>query len=483
MVNKQLLNYIQKSLEGGSLVEQIREALDGQGWNSIEINEALLKAQENIQQKAVAPVASAAPPKKLKGDIKLKNLSASRILLYLGGLIIVLAGIIYIGINWSQWRSEAWILAIFLPMFICYMAGTRMFFSREYKNQGIVFVVVGSLLFPLFLSVAFKELELFIQPFNVNFNLIVSLLTFVLYLGFSFVFSFPIWAFLYQGAGLFLYYYSWKFLGVVETAWEPTFAWLFLIPGTAYLFFSLLYDRLKKKDEAYFSYILGTLVLIVSFGQLLFSKEYSPWLFILFGFAYFSFGAGLEMSKKKYFSAPYWIGAILIFFSFLHFGFEGTFLKGFFTGSAEYNQDIVGWSNVITGVVYLLIAWLVSKLKKFQMKEGAWYKEFFNPMGSLFFLGAIFYLGLHGKKLVYETLLLLSSLGFIFGSIPKRSRQFLYTGTLFLVIYIFSIGGEYFKDDAGWPIILFITGLISMGIGVVIERIRRIYFVASKIEQ
>ena len=77
-------------------------------------------------------------------------------------------------------------------------------------------------------------------------------------------------------------------------------------------------------------------------------------------------------------------------------------------------------------------------------------------------------------------MLLLASLGFIFGSIPKLTRQFLLIGTLFLVVYIFMIGGEYFQNEVGWPITLFVAGLISMGIGVAMERVRRKYFTVVK---
>ena len=81
-----------------------------------------------------------------------------------------------------------------------------------------------------------------------------------------------------------------------------------------------------------------------------------------------------------------------------------------------------------------------------------------------------------GKEPVYEPLLLFSSLGFIFGSIVNKSRQFLYLGTLFLIIYIFDIGAEYFESNVGWPITLFVAGLASMGIGFGIEKLRRKYF-------
>jgi hypothetical protein len=487
MANKQILDYVQKSLEGGYSIEQISTALTGQGWNPTEINEALLEAQEIIQQKSAAPVAPPAPPKKSEWNIELKSLSASQILLYLGGLIVVLAGIIYIGINWSQWGSAARIFAILLPMLICYGAGAPMFFSGEHKKQGIVFLVVGSLLFPFFLTILFKELQIFAQPFNDNFNLTVSLLSFILYLGSSFIFRFPVWSFLYQGTGLFVYYFFLTLIGVENVFEKATMAWLFLIPGTAYLFLSLFYDKNKQKDEGHYSYAIGALVLVLSFFRLFGEtfaqdKERLAWLLLFFGVAYFLLGIFYEKTNfKKYCQVPYLIGASIVFFSLLRLSIDGTLLKDFTGSTAIHDQDIIGWSNVIVGVIYLVFAYVVEKLKNLQLEEAPKYKEFFNLVGPFWVLGAIFYLGLDGKKPVYETLLLLSSLGFIFGSIPKLSRQYLYIGTLFVIIYIFDIGGEYFQNDVGWPIVLFVAGLISMGIGVAIEKVRRRYFAANKI--
>ena len=127
-------------------------------------------------------------------------------------------------------------------------------------------------------------------------------------------------------------------------------------------------------------------------------------------------------------------------------------------------------------MIYLIFAYIIEKLKNIGFKEALKQRNFFNIVGPLWVLGTIFYLGLGGKKPVYETLLLLSSLSFIFGSIPRLTRQYLYIGTIFLIIYIISIGGEYFQNEVGWPITLFIAGLTSMGISIFMEKIRRKYF-------
>jgi len=264
-------------------------------------------------------------------------------------------------------------------------------------------------------------------------------------------------------------------------------AWLFLIPGTAYLFLSLLYDKNEQKDEGHYSYTVGTLVLILSF-ILLFeetipnNKVHLAWPLLFFGVAYFLLGIFYEkINFKKYCQAPYFIGAGIIFFSLFRLAVYGTLLKDFIGSSANFDKSIIDWSNVIVGMIYLVLAYVIEKLKNIGLEEAPKYKELFNLVGPLWVLGAIFSLGLGGQKPAYETLLLASSLGFIFGSIPKLTKQYLFIGTLFLIIYIFSIGGEYFQNEAGWPITLFVAGLASMGIGIVMEKIRREYFVVTKV--
>ncbi|PKL36963.1 hypothetical protein CVV38_03710 [Candidatus Peregrinibacteria bacterium HGW-Peregrinibacteria-1] len=489
MVNKKISAYVQKSLAGGYNPEQISAALSDQGWSSTEINEALLKAQETIQQKSPESVAPPAPPKTSAYNIDIKSLSASQILLYLGALIVILAGIIYISINWSQWGSTARILAIALPLLTCYGAGISMFFGSQHKQQGGVFLVVGALLFPLFLSVLFKELEIFDKSFNDDFNLTISLLSFALYFASSFIFRLPIWSFLYLTVGMFVYYFTLKVIGIQSITEDPLMAWLLLIPSTAYLLSSWLYDKADHKDAGYHSYLVGALFILIPLVKLFleaitYNKSHFAWILLVLGIAYFIFGILYEKKEfKKYCRAPYLIGAVLIFLSLLRLAIDGTLLEGFTDSKYEKYDDgvnIIGWSNVIVGVIYLTIGHVAEKMGNFQLHEARKYKGFFNLVGPLWTLGAIYFLGLFGQKPAYETLLLIASLAFIFGSIPKMSRPYLITGTFFLIVYIFSIGGEYFQNQVGWPITLFLAGLASMGTSIAVEKIRRKYFTVTK---
>lgn len=489
MINNQILDYIQKSIEGGYEVDQIKAALLQNGWKIENIEEALTRAQEIINLKLSAPIAPIAPLASRQSEwaIELKSLSASQILLYLGGLIVILAGVTYVSINWSQWGVVARIFAILLPMLICYGVGTSMWVLNQHKKQGIIFLVVGSLLFPFFLFVLFKELELFAEPFNSNFNFTVSLSSFLLYLICNYFFRFPIWSFLYQGVGLFVFYYFLRLIGVESFSEDTSMAWLLLIPGTLYLFLSLFYENIKQKESAYYSQLIGALVIVISFLRLfekaiIYNKDYWSWILLTFGIFYFIIGVLFEKNNyKKYSHAPYFIGVAIIFLSFLRLGLTGSLLEDLIGTTTTNNQNIVGWSSIIVGLLYLVFAYIIEKLRNIGIEDALKYKNFFNFVGPSLVLSAIFYLGTDGNKYVYETMLLLASLGFIFGSIPKLTKQYLLVGTLFLIVYIFSIGGEYFQNEVGWPITLFVAGLASMGISILIEKVRRKYFVATKV--
>ncbi|MBT4349332.1 DUF2157 domain-containing protein [bacterium] len=530
----ELLTYTKRALSRNYSFEQISSILSQQGWKIEEIKQAVIEAQESNQMELTKPLIAPKAPDKSKPLIPVEHLSASRILLYLGGLIVVLAGAIFIGINWSQWNPLMRILAIFSPMFICYLVGIKIFFSKEDEAIRNVFLTVGSLLFPFFLLITFKELQIFDKPFNDAFNFTVYLFSFALYLIQSLLFRFPVFAILYQIMGFFTYYFFLKMIGIESIFIKNTMAWLLLIPGTAYLFLtSIPNDLIQKKSFN----IIGTLIIVFSFLRLfsnidgkesaiwilfLFgviysilglishygpykkysltphligssvialslinflaltyksNKEHLIWVILLFGILYFIWGMFLEFKKlKKISQAPYIIGAATIFLFLLRLGLDGTLLKTFSTNELQASREIIGWSNFIIGMVYLLIAYILEKIRHVEITTATKFAFLFNIFGPLWILTSLLYLGLDGNKIFYESLLLLASLAFIFISIPRSKKSFLLFGTVFLVTYIFMIGGEYFKNEVGWPITLFVAGLLSMGIGIAIEKVRQRYF-------
>jgi hypothetical protein len=480
MNNSHIVEYIEQNLIKGYSVEQIEQALLGQGWSAQDVSGALVKARENLAHNTSEPLVPPPPPKSSQINVDFKDLSVSQVLTYLGAIIVILAGLIYVGINWSEWNELARIFAVFLPMLVCFVAGATLFFNNEYKKQGIVFLVVSAVLFPLFLSVAFKEMHVFAEDYGKSFSLAVSLSSLILYIGFSILFRFPVWTFLYQGVGMVTYYFFLLYTGINDMFDWPVISWSFLILSTLYVYWAVWFDQKNRKEESEYSANIGLFVLVLSCWSIFVSSReyvYIPYILPMLGFGYFLFGVWLDRAglvRKSL--VVYLIGAGLIFLSLARLGVSGKIIEDILGNTDVSGQNMIGWSSIIVGMLYFIISWSATQLTRLYQINTRNLPAFFSFFGSFFVLGAIFFLGLDGKKFVYETLLLLSSLGFIFASIPARSQSFLYTGTGFLVMYIFSTGSEYFQNDVGWPIVLFVSGIVSMGIGVGMEKIRKVYF-------
>lgn len=459
-----LSKYLRNAIKSGKTKQQIQQEVDD-GFE--QLNTQLMNASKSFGNI----------------NIELKNLTASQILLAIGSLITVLGGIIYITINWQQWNFLARIFAILLPMLAVYIAGILMWLSKTYQKQAIAFIITGALLFPLFLVITFKELHILENAAPGAFGFTVSLLSLILYLAQSLYFNSPIWAFISPAAGLFVYYFGLDLLGVEKVFNGVSRAWAFLIPASAYLVLGAYYTKKNLVDRDKYPFMLGAIVAIFSVVSLLansLSKEETAWLLFLPSFVYFLAATFLEkMAQKANSRILYFISLFAIFLILVRLSITGDLLN-FIVNFKPVNELIIGGSILVSGLIYLFLDWGLNYLRKFGYEGAARFSEFFEAVGTLATLGGIFYMSTGGKKIFHETLVLLTSIGFIFGSIPKQSRPFLYIGTLFLIVYIFDIGNEYFQNQVGWPITLFVAGIISMGIGFGIEKVKRKYFTGLK---
>jgi len=498
MANSSAVEYIKTALEHGNSKEEITQALLAQNWSQIDIDAAFSHVETALAQ--VNNVLPAPPaPKKSEWDIDLKSLSASQILLYLGGLIVVLAAVFFVGSFWSIWSPIARVLAIFVPTIICLMVGAVLFHHEAYKKHGIVFLTVGGILFPSFLAVMYIEMQILAMSKIGVMGLAVSLPSLALYLILGLFFTYAIWSILSQVAGLFVYYYLVLVIGGDQSAW--VWGWLLLVPGTTYLWLSWYFEKIELAVEAFYSYLIGSLIAGVSiFLLMLGSGDFGLYLLVPLGVVYFMSGVYFEKSGVlKYSHANYVIGAGTIFFALIAMVFQGYPVAHLVEGvgvqpypdmSNDYSSQVyviykenlkmyVGWSNILIGGLYFIFAWAIGLLRNNVLKEPPRFKDAAEFLGILSVLGGIYYMGLFGSNPLYETLLLIGSLVCIFASVIQLSRKSLYLGTFFLVVYIFSITSEYFANNVGWPLSLFVAGLLSMGVSVVIERFKRAYFIKN----
>lgn len=116
---------------------------------------------------------------------------------------------------------------------------------------------------------------------------------------------------------------------------------------------------------------------------------------------------------------------------------------------------------LIVGVTYLLLGHGFSKIS---LKGISW---ILYDFGIIAVLGSALVLGGWSpqQNIIWELLFPGIALGTLFLSIPLKSKGFLGAGTLFLMIYIGKITGEYFSEGMGWPLALIMCGLMMIGIG------------------
>lgn len=426
MAQKILVDYVFSTLSRGFSRQSIKKVLNAERWTSLEISDAFFKAEEMMMSNSKMTKTLPPAPGKGSWNLELGSLSASQILLYLGSMIIVIAGFIYVGMHWENWGSFERILTLLIPMLILFVSGSKLWIDGK-TEKAIVALFTGSILFPLFMSVTLTELKVFEPGEYIKFRLVISLSSLVLYLFLHLIFSNHVWSSLALIAATFSYYLTLVFFHVDTIYGREIWGWAFLFLGMMYVLLGLWQEKREKKEMTTF---------------------------------------------------PYVIGFVTIFLAFWRLAEDASLLKPFIKISSDYSsqQFHVGWSFIIVGAIYLLASAAAEEMEKRGWKMIGAYAKVLSTISIFLMLGAILFLSSNGEKPFYETMLLLASLGAIFGSISKASPQFLYGGTFFLIIYIFDIGAEYFKNDVGWPITLFTAGLISMGISFAMETVRKKYF-------
>ncbi|MGH2611719.1 MAG: hypothetical protein ACRDFB_01560, partial [Rhabdochlamydiaceae bacterium] len=123
--------------------------------------------------------------------------------------------------------------------------------------------------------------------------------------------------------------------------------------------------------------------------------------------------------------------------------------------------DFYEYRVLFVGLSYLFLGYYLSSTLQRDL-AGALY-----GFGSLFFLGAALSLGgfKPSQNIFWE--LIFPGLVFVilYLSVHLKSKAFLTFGTLFVMIYILKITGEYFSGTLGWPISLMFCGVALIGVG------------------
>ncbi len=380
-MDSNLSKYLQGSIKSKKTKEQIFKEVDS-GYNEV-----------NKQANSSNNLTSI--------NIELKNLSASQILLAIGGLVTVLGGVIYITINWHQWNYLARILAILLPMLAVYTTGNLMWLSKTYQKQAIAFIVTGALLFPLFLVITFNQLHILQNAAPGAFGFAVSLISLIFYLGQSLYFESPIWSLISPAAGLFVYYFGLDFINIQSLLKDTPRAWAFLIPASAYLALGAYYSKKNLIERGKYPFVLGAIVAVFSIIFLLahsLNKVETAWLLFVPSFAYFLAAIILEkMTQKDNSRILYFVSLFTIFLTLIRLSLRGDLLN-FIVSVKSRDELLIGGSILVSGLIYLSIDWGLNYLKKLGYNNAAEFAEFFELVGTFATLGGIFYTSTGGEK-------------------------------------------------------------------------------------
>lgn len=228
--------------------------------------------------------------------------------------------------------------------------------------------------------------------------------------------------------------------------------------GLVSYFVGVLLNKEEKYGALGFAFhLIAALVLPLGLGVIFDQSGYdatsSGLQSFIAGILVVMYGVSYMIFKKTIFTFFGIVYATWLFFSFTNFlvGGNPLFLDAKFY---EYRFFVVGLSYIFTGYYLSMTS----------------QKELTGPLygfGIFFALGAALALGgwKPSQNIFWELMFpLLVSLVFYL-SVQLKSKSFLTFGTIYLMIYILKITGEYFSGTLGWPLSLILSGISLIGIG------------------
>ncbi len=161
--------------------------------------------------------------------------------------------------------------------------------------------------------------------------------------------------------------------------------------------------------------------------------------------------------------------------SLVALGLLGAYIRPFLGERPDWHNEwlVFGGSVMISGIIALALARGAVVLQK----RGYWglspYGAIFGAFGCILVLTGGMIIGTADGEMYRGFIWLALILATIFFGQQMQVRSFLYIGTFFLVIFVFQFGFAHFKEEIGWPLVLFAAGLISLALGVIAERMSR----------
>jgi hypothetical protein len=141
--------------------------------------------------------------------------------------------------------------------------------------------------------------------------------------------------------------------------------------------------------------------------------------------------------------------------------------------ATSFDWRFFAYRTLAVGLSYVLLGY------GFVKKEEAPLTGVLYGFGILAFLGSALALGGWSptQNIFWELIFPVLAFGTVFLGTYIKSKAFLTFGSLFLMIYILKITGEYFTNSLGWPLALVIVGLALIAVGYGTLYLKRKYIV------
>jgi serine/threonine protein kinase len=405
---------------------------------------------ENIYERVIAPADLSI--------IESRKLSFSQVCLYLGGWITILGCAVLLSSEWNHIARIFRPVPAMLSVVLMIMTG-RYLWIKNQTRLSVGFLATGCLLLPVAALIMFGHYQLF-NPDNYPLGSESIAKIFpgyppapeetdvsVFYLG---NLQLLIAAGLWVGASLFflriirssifVIFSILSFLGLlsvlyviagmfeVDNPWnEHVIALRYLYPGIIFFTAGMVLDRLKMTKYAWPLSCVGLLLIV---GCLSFIAQSDTTIF------------GCAWSAKM--PAPVWYG-------------KG--VEYLIQGETDQAKAL---SFIINGLIYLILAWICRRQGTRLHRTLGQIFNWLGPLHLLVCLRVLDELGSGANQDIYRFMLPAASLAFVFGSVSRQMKSFVFSGLSGLAISVQKFTSEYFEDVFCWPIALILAGFCFM---------------------
>lgn len=172
------------------------------------------------------------------------------------------------------------------------------------------------------------------------------------------------------------------------------------------------------------------------------------------------------LSRRNIFLAFQIFCATWFFFVFSNFIARGSQIYA--------TENFTTYRVLIVAISFLLLGFSMADAARRQLQTGLYRLGVIGGLGAIFALGGF----KPDQNLFWELVFPLAVAACVaVGSYISR-RDFLWLGSLALMVYIVKISFEYFQDSLGWPVTLILAGVLLIGIAYGSLALRRKYFSA-----